>query len=320
MIVVTGGAGFIGSVLARELYEQGHEDILVVDRVGKGPNLSNGRFQFLDADDFFETEKSFHSRITAIFHMGACSSTTEKNEDYLRKNNVEYSQKIFQLASDLNVPLLYASSAATYGDGKEGYSDDHAIIERFKPLNPYGNSKQIFDLWALEQKKAPPFWCGLKFFNVYGPNEYHKGEMRSLVHKAFGQINEKGQVGLFKSYKKPFNDGEQLRDFVYVKDVAKAMILMWKKGDLKYCGVYNLGTGQARSFLDLVRAVFISMDKKENVKFIEMPESIKNQYQYFTEAEMGKFEAFLPDFKFSSLEEGVSDYVNNYLSKENPYY
>jgi ADP-L-glycero-D-manno-heptose 6-epimerase len=326
MIVVTGGAGFIGSVLVKALNEEGHKDILILDRIS-GPknclNLYNCQYHsYMEADDFFESEKGqdFHSKITSIFHMGACSSTTEVDKDFLRKNNVEYSQKIFNLASELQIPLLYASSAATYGDGEEGYSDDHSLLECLRPLNLYGDSKQVFDLWALKQKKKPPFWCGLKFFNVYGPNEYHKGDMRSLVHKAFGQINEKGQVALFKSYKKNFKDGEQLRDFIYVKDVVRAMILMWKKGDLKFCGVYNLGTGKARSFIDLVGAVFDSIGRGRDIKFIEMPDKIKDQYQYFTEAKMAKFKTFLPDFEFSSLEEGVNDYICHYLSRDNSYF
>ena len=328
MIIVTGGAGFIGSALVGELFRQGYKDIVVVDSskdFKNCPNLSPYKEHLLgtfSAWEFLEDKKakSIYSKISAIFHMGACSSTTEKNLDFLRKNNVEYSQKIFNLAVELGVPLIYASSAATYGNGDEGYSDDHSLLDSLKPLNPYGDSKQAFDIWALAQEKKPPFWCGLKFFNVYGPNEYHKGEMRSLVHKAFHQINERGFVGLFKSYKEPYRDGEQLRDFVYVKDVVKAMILMLKSGDPSYCGVYNLGTGKARSFLDLVRAVFYALEKDPKVEFIDMPDSIRNQYQYFTEAKMDKFHAFLPEFKFSSLEEGVHDYVSHHLSQVDPYY
>ena len=328
MIIVTGGAGFIGSALIGELLNQGLEDIVVVDTQVDFKNCDNlkpykkGLSGFFSANEFLESEKAkaIHSRITAIFHMGACSSTTEKDLDFLKRNNVEYSQKIFKLAVDLDVPLIYASSAATYGNGDEGYSDDHSLVYSLKPLNPYGDSKQVFDIWALSQEKKPPFWCGLKFFNVYGPNEYHKEEMRSLVHKAFHQINERGFVGLFKSYKEPFKDGEQLRDFVYVKDVVKAMILMLKNSDPNYCGVYNLGTGKARSFLDLVKAVFKALEQEPKVEFIDMPDSIKNQYQYFTEAKMDKFHAFLPEFKFSSLEEGVRDYVSSHLTKADPYY
>ena len=328
MIIVTGGAGFIGSVLVGELFNQGFEDIVVVDTQTDFQSCSNLKAYknrlsgFYSANDFLESEKgkTSHSKISAIFHMGACSSTTEKDLDFLKRNNVEYSQKMFNLALHLDVPFIYASSAATYGNGEEGYSDNHSLIDGLKPLNPYGDSKQVFDIWALAQEKKPSFWCGLKFFNVYGPNEYHKGEMRSLVHKAFHQINERGFVGLFKSYKDPFKDGEQLRDFVYVKDVVKAMILMLKKSDPNYCGVYNLGTGKARSFLDLVKAVFHALEKEPKVEFIDMPDSIRNQYQYFTEAKMDKFEAFLPEFKFSSLEEGVRDYVSSHLTKDNPYY
>jgi len=250
--------------------------------------------------------------------MGACSSTTEMDVDFLRVNNVEYSQHIFNKCSEYKIPLIYASSAATYGAGELGYSDE--TINGLKPLNPYGDSKQTFDQWAIDQTNTPPEWFGLKFFNVYGPNEYHKGHMMSVVKKAFEQIKEKGKVGLFKSYKKEFADGGQLRDFIYVKDVAHAMIELSRVQDSSKSGIYNLGTGKARSFADLARAVFKALNIEPNIEYIEMPESLRDQYQYYTQAEMGKLFKVISDTKFNSLEEGVADYVNNHLVKEDIFY
>jgi ADP-L-glycero-D-manno-heptose 6-epimerase len=323
MILLTGGAGFIGSVLLRELNLKGREDIIVVDRLresDKWKYLARTKYaEYIYADELFLPEnQDLLESVSFIFHIGACSSTTERDVDFLMKNNVEYSKNLFHLATQLNVPLIYASSAATYGDGELGYSDDHQLTPKLAPLNPYGYSKQLFDEWVLKQKETPPRWYGLKFFNVFGPNEYHKGEMRSLVHKAHGQILKEGKVKLFKSHRPDFKDGEQLRDFIYVKDVVKAMMaLMDAKGGN---GIYNMGTGQARSFFDLVSATFSAMDKKSNIEFIDMPESIRSQYQYYTKAEMNKFLKLIPGFKFTSLEEAVGDYVKNYLSKDNPEY
>lgn len=324
MILVTGGAGFIGSVLVKELNKRGIRDIIIVDRLRdseKWKNLKELKFkEYFHADEFLSSEnEDLFSELTCIFHMGACSSTTQKDMDYLMKTNVYYTQSLFEIARNQEIPFIYASSAATYGDGELGYEDDHEKLPLLRALNPYGYSKQLVDEWILSQKHKPKHWFGVKFFNVYGPNEAHKGEMRSLVHKAFGQILESGKVKLFKSHKENFKDGEQLRDFVYVVDVVNAMIEMMNPKVAKSSGIYNLGSGKARSFLNLVEATFKAMDKPVNVEFIDMPMSIRNQYQYFTEANMKKFHGAFPDFKFHTLEEGVSSYVKNYLAQERHY-
>lgn len=325
MIIVTGGAGFIGSVLARTLNLLDHTDLVIVDRLEdstKWKNLRGIKYQqYIHADELFSgAYDDLLSEAEMIFHMGACSSTTEKNMDYLMKNNVEYSKALFQFATKLNIPFLYASSAATYGDGEQGYADDHVGLFELMPMNPYGYSKQLFDEWVLQQEDQPDHWFGFKFFNVFGPNEYHKEEMRSLVHKAYEQISKNGSVELFKSHRPDFKDGQQLRDFVYVKDVVRVMIELANNDKAEFSGIYNLGTGKARSFLDLMNATFKAMGKDPQVKFIDMPESIRGQYQYYTQAEMGKLMTALPEFEFSSLEEGVSDYVTNYLMKPNPHF
>ncbi len=321
-IMVTGAAGFIGSCLVGELNQQGYNDLILVDHeknYQNHPNLKKYKYsRYILADQLFD-EVDF-SEVDFIFHMGACSSTTEKNWEYLKKNNLDYTKSLFIKASDHEIPYIYASSAATYGDGEKGYSDQHENVSKLSPLNLYGKSKQDLDVWALEQKLTPPFWAGLKFFNVYGPNEYHKGSMRSLVHKAFEQIRHVGKVKLFKSYKEGYEHGKQLRDFVYVKDVVKAMLEMMKNPDPKFSGLYNMGTGKARSFHDLVSATFKALEQKEEIEFIEMPEEIRNQYQYYTQAEMDKFKRFIPHFEFSSLEHGVEDYVKNFLKKDDPTY
>jgi ADP-L-glycero-D-manno-heptose 6-epimerase len=252
--------------------------------------------------------------------MGACSSTTELNMDFLMKNNVAYSQALFRFAASKNIPFIYASSAATYGAGENGYEDLHSSIPNLMPLNPYGYSKQLVDEWILKEENKPEHWFGLKFFNVYGPNEYHKEEMRSLVHKSFEQIKSTGKVKLFKSYKKDFKDGEQLRDFIYVLDVVNAMIELADPDKASHSGIYNLGTGKARSFLDLTKATFNAMGVNPNIEFIDMPDSLINQYQYFTEAHVRKLLTALPGFEFTSLENGIKDYVQNYLMKENSHF
>ena len=312
MILITGGAGFIGSALARELNNRGESGIIIADRK-KYDNLNHLQFaRYMDADALLTTPPPV---LDMIFHLGACSSTLEKNIDWLTHNNVEYSKKIFQLAIRKKCPILYASSAATYGSGNQGYSDNHQTIPLLKPLNPYGQSKQDFDCWVLGQKEFPPFWMGLKFFNVYGPNEYHKGDMRSMAHKAYGQIQKKGKLGLFKSYEHQYQDGEQMRDFVYIKDVVKAILALSQIQDQN--GIYNIGTGKARSFQDLATATFNALDKPIHIEYIDMPLEMRNQYQYFTEAKMEKFFSILPQFRFSSLEEGIADYVLEHLQKNN---
>lgn len=324
MIVVTGGAGFIGSVLVKMLNEKGRDDIIIVDRLRESKKWKNLRSlnyaEYILADDFFPDEMmERYNRLDVIFHMGACSSTTEKNMDYLMENNVNYSKGLFNFSIENSIPFIYASSAATYGAGEFGYSDQHDIINNLLPLNPYGYSKQLFDQWVLEQKASPPKWYGVKFFNVFGPNEYHKEDMRSVVHKSYCQIKDTNKVKLFKSHRNDFKDGEQLRDFIYVKDAARALIEMWEKGDSTLSGIYNMGTGEARSFKDLVTAVFKGTDKPVEIEYFDMPLEIRDQYQYFTKAKMDKFKQLVPDFSFMSLEEAIFDYVNNYLLKLNPY-
>ncbi len=322
MILVTGGAGFIGSVLVAELNRLGETDIVIVDRLEKSVKWKNLRDlkyrEYIHADELFSGDyDDLIAETDIIYHMGACSATTELDMDYLMKNNVQYSKALFQFAATKNVPMIYASSAATYGAGEFGYDDNEEELPKLRPLNPYGYSKQLFDEWVLRETTAKPdHWFGLKFFNVYGPNEYHKEEMRSLVHKAYGQILETGKVKLFKSHKDGFKDGEQLRDFIYVKDVVRVMIEFSYTDKAQFSGIYNLGTGKARSFKDLVLATFKAMGKNPEIEFIDMPMSIRNQYQYFTEANTEKLLSALPGFKFSDLEAAVHDYVTNYLVKE----
>ncbi|ATH08355.1 ADP-glyceromanno-heptose 6-epimerase [Halobacteriovorax marinus] len=318
MILVTGGAGFIGSVLVKELNLLGREDIIIVDRLAesqKWANLVGLKYQeYFQCDEFLTNfADDVMNSVSFIFHIGACSATTELDMDYLMRNNVDYSRALFELATQHDIPFVYASSAATYGDGEKGYSDEHSKIAELSPLNRYGYSKQLVDEWILKQPQKPTQWFGLKFFNVYGPNEYHKGDMRSLVHKAYGQILESGKVQLFKSHREGYEDGKQLRDFIYVKDIARAMIEMMNPSSANFSGIYNLGTGSARSFLDLMKATFKAMGKEENIEFIDMPMRFRNQYQYYTQADMTKFKEFLPHFKFTTLEDGVEDYVKNYL-------
>lgn len=326
MILVTGAAGFIGSVIVKQLNDKGLEEIVVCDHFGSGEKWKNLRglkyHAFVQVEDLFNHpawKKPLPFK--AIYHMGACSDTTELNMDFLYKNNTEFTNRLLTLAAQKNIPIVYASSAATYGAGEQGYSDDHRGIPKLKPLNKYGYSKQLSDEWILKQTKKPKVWFGVKFFNVFGPNEYHKGKMTSVVYQSFNQINEVGEVKLFKSHRPDFKDGEQLRDFVYVKDVVRAMIELIEAGKKKpsLSGIYNLGTGEARSFHDLVKATFSAMDKKPKIKFIDMPLELRGQYQYFTQAEMSKLKKALPKFKFLKLEDAVSDYIINHLAQPDPY-
>jgi len=325
MILVTGGAGFIGSVLVKELNLLGREDIIIADHLRdteKWKNLRGLKYsEYIYADDIFDEQySSVLDSVTFIFHMGACSATTEMDMDYLMQNNVNYSKNLFEIAKAKNIPIVYASSAATYGEGEQGYNDNENEIPNLKPLNPYGYSKQLFDEWVLKQKSKPKHWFGLKFFNVYGPNEYHKGSMSSIVYKAYGQIQDNGVVKLFKSHREGYKDGQQLRDFIYVKDVAKAMVEMMNPSSAQFSGIYNIGTGEARSFDDLVKATFKALSKDENIDYIPMPESIRDQYQYYTQANMEKFHKFLPNFKFTKLEDGVTDYVKSHLHTNEQHY
>lgn len=318
MIVVTGAAGFISSCLVSELNHLGHKDIVVVDDFSKTEKAQNLAGKSLIAKvqrtDFFNWVKDFASQIDFVFHLGARTDTTEFDKTIFDKLNVKYSQDMWRFCAENSIPLVYASSGATYGIGENGYSDSHAILDRLKPLNPYGDSKNDFDKWAIKQEKAPPFWAGLKFFNVYGPNEYHKGRMASVILHAFRQISESGGMKLFASHHPDYKDGEQLRDFVYVKDVVSVCTFLMEKRPAS--GLYNLGTGTARTFLDLARATFKALDVEENISFIPTPEDIRDKYQYFTEAEMGKLIAAGYSKPFYTLEDGVTDYVKNYLATQ----
>jgi ADP-L-glycero-D-manno-heptose 6-epimerase len=326
MILVTGAAGFIGSVLVKELNSRGEEEILICDQFESGDKWKNLHAlkydSFIQIDDLFDHPVwNKKNGLKAIYHMGACSDTTELDMDFLYKNNTEFTNKLLTLATTQNIPIVYASSAATYGAGDRGYCDDHKGISQLRPLNKYGYSKQLSDEWILKQKKRPQVWFGVKFFNVFGPHEYHKGKMSSVVFQSYNQIHDTGEVKLFKSHRQDFKDGQQLRDFVYVKDVVRAMIELIEAGKKKpsLSGIYNLGTGKARSFFDLVSATFKAMDIKPTITFVDMPIELRGQYQYFTQADMSKLQKALPKFKFMKLEDAVDNYVKNHLSKAHPY-
>ena len=315
MIVVTGAAGFIGSVLVGALNDEGQDNLILVDlfdREDKMKNLSNKTYEEkIDRADFIDWFAKNADRIDFIFHIGARTDTTEFDVEIFNRLNLNYTKDIWRICADNNIPMVYASSAATYGDGNMGYDDNHDIVEELKPLNPYGESKNDFDKWALKQEKQPPFWYGLKFFNVYGPNEYHKGRMASVIMHAFKQISDTEGMKLFRSHRPDYTDGGQLRDFVYVKDVVEVMLFLWEyEAD---SGLYNLGTGTARPFLDLAKATFKAIGVKENISFIDTPEDIRDKYQYFTEANMKKLLDQGYAVPFYSLEEGVEDYVQEFL-------
>jgi ADP-L-glycero-D-manno-heptose 6-epimerase len=318
MIVVTGAAGFIGSCLVRKLNDEHFLDLALVDDFSdeeKNKNLEGKKFTAkIHRDGFIEWLKKNHRFVQFVFHIGARTDTTEFNAEIFNKLNLQYSKDVWNACVEFGLPLVYASSAATYGAGELGYSDDHFIIENLKPLNPYGESKNNFDKWALEQERAPYFWAGLKFFNVYGPNEYHKERMASVIFHAYNQISSTDKLKLFRSHNPEYKDGEQLRDFVYVKDVVN--VCYWLMHHRKDSGIYNLGSGTARTFLDLAKNVFAAMDKKENIEFIDTPADIRDKYQYFTEAKMEKLRGIGYAESFFSLEKGVEDYVTTFLSKK----
>jgi len=321
MIVVTGALGFIGSCLISKLNKEGFDNIVAVDdfsKIEKVDNLVGKTLQSkIGRKDFIAWLSDYADEVDFIYHIGARTDTTEFDKAIFDELNVEYTKAIWKLCAQHAIPLVYASSAATYGLGEFGYNDDHSVVEQLKPLNPYGDSKNDFDKWALKETKQPPFWAGLKFFNVYGPNEFHKGRMASVIFHTFNQINENGGMRLFRSHNPDYTDGGQLRDFIYVKDVVNVCLFL--KKSTPESGLYNLGTGKARTFLDLAKNTFKALDKKEEISFIDTPEDIRDKYQYFTEANMVKLLKAGYSGGFHTLEEGVEDYVQNYLS-EGKYY
>lgn len=325
MIVITGGAGMIGSMIAWHLNTVlGRDDIVIVDRFNhpeQWQNLCHRRYaNYLDKDELFDWLEN-NTSIDAVIHMGAISATTERDFNRLVQDNIRYSQRLWTWCAVHHVPFLYASSAATYGGGEHGYDDDESKIDLLRPLNGYGYSKQFFDQWALMQVKdksaTPPQWCGFKFFNVYGPNEYHKERMASVALHSFNQFREHGTVRLFKSHVAGYEDGMQLRDFVYVKDAVAIVAHFLMHPDKS--GIYNIGTGKARAFKDLATAVMIGQGRKPSISYIDMPQDLHGKYQYFTQANMNKLRAAGYDQPFHSLEDGVRDYVQNYLMQADPY-
>lgn len=318
MIIVSGAAGFIGSCLIAHLNHAGYHDIIAVDEfnnIDKNKNLANKKYlDQVERFSLFSWLEANHSKVTFIFHIGARTDTTEFNYEIFEKLNINYSKYVWNLATQYQIPMVYASSAATYGLGEHGYQDNESKIHLLKPLNPYGESKNEFDKWVLAQTTTPPFWYGLKFFNVYGPNEYHKGRMASVIFHAFHQITKTGGMKLFRSHNPDFKDGEQLRDFVYVKDLVSVCEFLMKQTPTS--GIYNLGSGKARTFLDLVKNTFKAMELPENISFIDTPADIRDKYQYFTEANMEKLKKAGYPKSFTSLEEGVADYVKHYLTKQ----
>ena len=320
-IIVTGAAGFIGSCMVSYLNRQGFEKLILVDEFDdeeKELNLLHKKYIVrVEREDFFGWVQREKPAVDFVFHLGARTDTTEFDYSVHQRLNVEYSQKMWNYCAMHNIPLVYASSAATFGEGELGYDDSHDIIEQLQPLNPYGISKNEFDKWVLHQDCHPPFWAGLKFFNVYGPNEYHKARMASVIFHSYNQIKQNGTVKLFRSHKEGYEDGEQLRDFVYVKDVIA--VCYWLMEQQPASAIYNLGTGQARSFNDLVKSTFAGLDMQPSIEYIDMPEDLRDKYQYFTEANMDKLRKAGYKAEFYSLEKGVDDYVRNYLVKNEFY-
>lgn len=316
MIIITGAAGFIGSCLIKKLNEEGFNDLVLVDDFSHSEKVNNysGKLftQCIERKNFTEWLKNNQRFVQFVFHIGARTDTTEFNQAIFDELNLNFTKDVWNICVEYGLPLVYASSAATYGDGSFGYDDDHSIIPKLHPLNPYGISKNEFDKWALKQDRSPYFWAGLKFFNVYGPNEYHKNRMASVIFHAYNQIEKNGTMKLFRSHNPSYKDGEQLRDFIYVKDVVDVCMFLMKHR--KDSGIYNLGSGQARTFLDLVKNTFKAMNKPEKIEFIDTPIDIRDKYQYFTEANMNKLRSIGYAKPFYSLEEGVADYVGEYLN------
>lgn len=317
MIVITGAAGFIASALAGRLNKLGYKDLILIDKwnnKAKRANYADKQYQLLIDRDIALTWMRLNSDcIDFVIHLGARTDTTETDEQIFDRLNINYTKDIWQFCTNNCIPLIYASSAATYGLGELGYSDSHDVVDSLQPLNAYGRSKNDIDKWILRQEKTPPFWAGLKFFNVYGPNEYHKGRMASVVMHSFNHIKETGFMNLFRSHRPDFADGQQSRDFVYVKDVVN--VIVWLMQNKPESGLYNVGTGKARPFFDLATAVFNAMNLQPDIRFVDTPMDIRDKYQYFTEADITKLRKAGYDKPFTTLEDGVSDYVVNYLSK-----
>jgi len=315
MIIITGAEGFIGSCLVAALNQAGYNDLVLVDDFGmpvREDNLTGKSFTAkVNRKDLANWLDENHLLVQFIFHIGARTDTTESDVAVLNELNLDYTKMLWQKCVAYGLPLVYASSAATYGGGEHGYDDDETKLDLLQPLNLYGHSKNDFDKWAIAQDKKPYFWAGLKFFNVYGPNEYHKGRMASVVLHAFNQIQQTGEVKLFKSHNPNYTDGGQLRDFVYVKDVTD--VCMFLMNHRKNNGIYNLGSGKARTFKNLVEAIFVALDKTPNITYIDTPIDIRDKYQYFTEANMDKLKSIGYTQNFTTIEEGVADYVKNYL-------
>jgi ADP-L-glycero-D-manno-heptose 6-epimerase len=320
-IVITGAAGFIGSCLTGKLNNKGYKEIVLVDDFSNPLKENNyihkAYLEKVNRDNFTGWLDTNSDDVEFVFHIGARTDTTEKDGSVFDRLNLNYSKAVWNMCASHGIRLIYASSAATYGMGEYGYSDDHGIVEKLRPLNKYGESKNDFDKWVLAQSKAPPFWAGMKFFNVYGPNEYHKNRMASVIFHAYRQIRTTGMVRLFRSHNPAYKDGEQLRDFVFVKDVVDVLFFLMKRGEKN--GIYNLGTGKARTFIDLARATFHAMDIPENIVFIDTPADIRDKYQYFTEAKIEKLRSVGYDSNFYSLEEGVEEYVVEFLKNERYY-
>lgn len=321
MIVVTGAAGFIGSSMVSKLNNKGFSDLILVDDFSnqyKNNNLKYKTFHTkLHRSDFPNWFKENHKQVEFVFHLGARTDTTEKNADIFKELNYEYSKIIWNICAEHNIPLIYASSAATYGSGEYGFSDKHKLLEKLKPLNLYAQSKHDFDLFVIKQSCTPNFWAGIKFFNVYGPNEYHKRRMASVVFHAYNQIKEFKKLRLFRSHRSDFLDGMQERDFIYIKDVVDVLFYMMIVKPIS--GIYNLGTGQASTFIDLAYAIFNALNIDYSIEFIDIPEDIRDSYQYFTQAEISKLKEAGYNKSFTSIRDGVYDYVHTYL-KNNEYY
>lgn len=323
MIVITGAAGFIASVVAKYFNEKGIKDLILVDdfsRADKKENYAHiEALELVDRSEFKKWLDEKGNEVSFIFHLGARTDTTEFDYEIHRELNYDYSIMVWNFCTENHVPLVFASSAATYGGGEHGYNDDHEVPYQLEPLNPYGVSKNEFDKWALQQEKQPPFWAGLKFFNVYGPNEFHKSRMASVVFHTFNQIQKEGAMKLFRSHNPNYKDGEQLRDFIYVKDIAKVAYFLMENANEEYSGLYNLGSGKARSFNDLAKNTFLALGLEPNISYIDTPADIRDKYQYFTEANMNKLRAFGYEEPFYTLEEGVADYVKHYLAEKKYY-